>query len=193
MQRYRLSHWQYIRQRSGEIDPAFAQPLRHSARPRQIALQRLMAMTEGNPAYLECKSATREAWAFVLPDLNGEPSNRCDAIHAIATDGDVQISLDTAGIDALCEHITLCSPVRCVIGLEGGLVTGVTANVDLEFVVLDYDVEGCDGDEVMTVPSLWGEDKVIDVYKRGFYDADVAPEPVQRLHAAIEAIMDAEA
>ena len=110
-----------------------------------------------------------------------------------ATNGDVRISLDTAGIDALCEHINLCSPVRCVIGLEGGLVTGVTANVDLEFVVLDYDVEGCDDDEVMTVPSLWGEDKVIDVYKRGFYDADVAPEPVQRLHAEIEAIMDAEA
>lgn len=123
----------------------------------------------------------------------GEPSSRCEAIHAIATDGDVRISLDTAGIDALCERINLCSPVRCVIGLEGGLVTGVTANVDLEFVVLDYDVEGCDDDEVMTVPSLWGEDKVIDVYKRGFYDADVAPEPVERLHAAIEAIMDAEA
>ena len=122
----------------------------------------------------------------------GEPSNRCDAIHAIATDGDVQISLDTAGIDALCEHITLCSPVRCVIGLEGGLVTGVTANVDLEFVVLDYDVESCDDDEVMTVPSLWREDKVIGVHKRGFHDADVAPEPVERLHAAIEAIMDAE-
>ena len=76
MQHYRLSHWQYIRQRSGEIDPGFAQRLRHSARPRQIAFQRLMAMTEGNPAYLECKSATREAWAFVLPDLNGEGSWR---------------------------------------------------------------------------------------------------------------------
>ena len=93
--------------------------------------------------------------------------------------------------DALCERINLCTPVRCVIGLEGGLVTGVTANVDLEFVVLDYDVEGCDDDEVMTVPSLWVEDKVIDVYKRGFYDADLAPEPVERLHAAIEAIMEA--
>ena len=124
----------------------------------------------------------------------GEPSSRCDAIHAIATNGDVQISLDTAGIDALCEHMqALRAPVRCVIGLEGGLVTGVTANVGLEFVVLDYDVEGCDDDEVMTVPSLWGEDKVIDVYKRGFDDADVAPEPVQRLNAAIEAIMDAKA
>ena len=122
----------------------------------------------------------------------GEPSNRCDAIHAIATDGGARISLDTAGIDALCEHINLCSPVRCVIGLEGGLVTGVTANVDLEFVVLDYDVESCDDDEVMTVPSLWREDKVIGVHKRGFHDADVAPEPVERLHAAIEAIMDAE-
>ena len=133
------------------------------------------------------------ALRFYQQNGQGEPSSRCDAIHAIATDGDVRISLDTAGIDALCERINLCMPVRCVIGLEEGLVTGVTANVELEFVVLDYDVEGCDDDEVMTVPSLWGEDKAVDVYKRGFYDADVAPEPVQRLNAAIEAIMDVEA
>lgn len=123
----------------------------------------------------------------------GEPSNRSDDIHDIATDGDVQISLDAAGIDVLCEKINLCSPVRCVIGLEGGLITGVTANVELEFTVLDYDTEGCDDDEIMTVPSLWGEGKVVDVYKRGFCSADVAPETVQQLHDAIESILDKEA
>jgi hypothetical protein len=103
-----------------------------------------------------------------------------------------QISLDAAGIDTLCERINQDTPVRCVIGLEGGLVTGVTANVSLEFTVLDYDVEGCDDDEVMTVPSLGEEGKVVDVFKRGFWNADVSPGIVDRLHAAIELILDEE-
>lgn len=34
----------------------------------------------------------------------GDPDNRTDAIHEIATDGDA-VSLDDAGIDALCEHL----------------------------------------------------------------------------------------
>lgn len=39
----------------------------------------------------------------------GEPGNRSDDIHEIATDGGTQISLDADGIDALCEQIN-CSP-----------------------------------------------------------------------------------
>lgn len=35
----------------------------------------------------------------------GEPSNRSNAIHDIATDGDNQISMDAEGIDALCEQL----------------------------------------------------------------------------------------
>lgn len=36
----------------------------------------------------------------------GDPTNRTDDIHAIATDGDV-ISLDENGIEQLCEQINL--------------------------------------------------------------------------------------
>ena len=132
------------------------------------------------------------ALRFYQQEGQGEPSNRSDDIHVIATDGDTQISLDAAGINTLCERINQETPVRCVIGLEGGLVTGATANVPLEFTVLDYDVEGCDDDEVMTVPSLGEEGKVVEVYKRGFWNADVAPRMVDRLHAAIELILDEE-
>ena len=132
------------------------------------------------------------ALRFYQQEGQGEPSNRSDDIHVIATDGDAQISLDAAGIDTLCERINQDTPVRCVIGLEGGLVTGVTANVSMEFTVLDYDVEGCDDDEVMTVPSLGEEGKVVDVFKRGFWNADVAPGMVDRLHSAIELILDEE-
>jgi len=35
----------------------------------------------------------------------GDPSNRSDEIHDIATDGDNLISLDDEGIAALCEKV----------------------------------------------------------------------------------------
>ena len=35
----------------------------------------------------------------------GDPENRPDDIHDIATDGQSQISLDDAGINALCESL----------------------------------------------------------------------------------------
>ena len=35
----------------------------------------------------------------------GDPDNRSDAIHDIATDGDTDISMDDDGIDELCEEI----------------------------------------------------------------------------------------
>jgi hypothetical protein len=129
------------------------------------------------------------ALRFYQREGQGEPANRSDDIHLIATDGDSQISLDAEGIDAICERINLNEPVRCLIGLEGGLVTGVTSNVMLEFTVLDYDVEGCDDDEVMTIPSLDVDGKVVDVFKRGFYVSEVDPDVVVSLHRAIEAIL----
>lgn len=119
----------------------------------------------------------------------GDPANRCEDIHLIATDGDSHISLDAEGIDAICERINLNEPVRCLIGLEGGLVTGVTSNVLLEFTVLDYDVEGCDDDEVMTISSMDNDGREVEVYKRGFYESEVDPDVVVSLYQAIEAIL----
>ncbi len=129
------------------------------------------------------------ALRFYQREGQGDPSNRRVYIHVIATDGDTQLSLNTERIDALCERINLDEPVRCLIGLEGGLITGVTSNVRLEFTVLDYDVEGCDDDEVMTIPSLDVDGKVVDVFKRGFYESEVDPDVVASLHRAIEAIL----
>lgn len=37
----------------------------------------------------------------------GDPANRSDRIHAIATNGDTVISLDADAIDALCEKINV--------------------------------------------------------------------------------------
>jgi len=48
----------------------FAKHLRDLARPLQIEYQRLMAAHGGRPIGIECRSAFRPAWAFVLPEMN---------------------------------------------------------------------------------------------------------------------------
>lgn len=70
--RYRTSHWDTLSKETRDLDPEFAKHLRELARPRQIAFQRLMAAYAGNPAGVECKSESREAWAFMLEDVSGE-------------------------------------------------------------------------------------------------------------------------
>ena len=49
------------------------------------------------------------ALRFYQEHDQGEPANRSDAIHDIATNGDKDISLDNAGIDELCERINTAS------------------------------------------------------------------------------------
>ena len=45
------------------------------------------------------------ALRFYQEHGQGEPSNRSEAIHDIATNGGDAISMDDAGIDDLCERI----------------------------------------------------------------------------------------
>lgn len=49
---------------------------------------------------------------------------------------------------------------RCVIGMEGGVFVGATANCDVELLVFDYSTEGASPDEIHLVPSLDGEGEV---------------------------------
>lgn len=83
MARWRTTHWQHVRERELEIeDPEFARHLREQARDAQIAFVRLMSRYDGMPLGIECKSGTREAWAFVLPDASGEASHRIQYFDA---------------------------------------------------------------------------------------------------------------
>ena len=45
------------------------------------------------------------ALRFYQEQGQGEPANRSDRIHELATNDDQQISLDDAGIDELCERL----------------------------------------------------------------------------------------
>jgi hypothetical protein len=47
------------------------------------------------------------ALRFYQQEGQGEPDNREDDIHDIATDGDRDISLDDDGIDDLCDRLRL--------------------------------------------------------------------------------------
>jgi len=82
MKRYSTSHWQRLTKDRRDLDPGFARHLRDMARPRQIAFQRLMSMCDGNPVGIECKRESRDAWAFVLPDVAGESPFRVQNFDA---------------------------------------------------------------------------------------------------------------
>lgn len=84
----------------------------------------------------------------------GEPSSRPDWLQEIACPDDDATSLADSEIDRLCEEIN-CSAqaperaeARLVVELEGGLVQGIYSDVPARVLVVDYDVEGADDDEV---------------------------------------------
>lgn len=72
----------------------------------------------------------------------------------IATEGNSMNALDAEDIDALCKQINIApEPAIIVIGCEGGLVQGASSNIEaLSMIVLDYDTEGADDDEITEVP-----------------------------------------
>lgn len=49
---------------------------------------------------------------------------------------------------------------RIVIGLDGGIIQGATANMPIEYLVYDYDIEGADFEDIASRPSLDGDGEV---------------------------------
>lgn len=73
------------------------------------------------------------------------------------------------------------APIRVYVGVEGGLVQGATANVDMELVVVDYDIDG-DRDAV-PVPQTGGGTSMASVVGHSVL---VDPETVQALWRQLE-------
>lgn len=82
----------------------------------------------------------------------GDPFNRSEDIHELATNGDLVQSLDEGDIDVLVEELNTGSitPVA-VLELEGGLLGCVRSTHPLHLVVLDCDTEGCDSDVIKEI------------------------------------------
>lgn len=80
---------------------------------RDVERFRLLDSTEGDVLLLlvddQQHATILAALRYYQEQGMGEPANRSDAIHEIATRGDELISLDADAIDSLCEEIN-CSP-----------------------------------------------------------------------------------
>ena len=74
---------------------------------------------------------------------------------------------------------------RIVIGLDGGLIQGVTANVPVDYLVYDYDTDGCSDEELATRPALDGGE--VEVYAAGYYAAALDPAKVGEIFEALAA------
>lgn len=75
-------------------------------------------------------------------------------------------------------------PVRVVIDLDGGLVQNVLSSVPLKYLVFDRDVEGCPVQDVVLRPDLHDGDA--QVYRSGYYGADVDADRVALIYSSLE-------
>jgi len=74
---------------------------------------------------------------------HGDPCNRDDDIHDIATDHDDVTSLDDQGIDDLCERVNCGASERpkIYVELRGGAVQRASGNIEADVYVLDHDID----------------------------------------------------
>jgi hypothetical protein len=77
--------------------------------------------------------------------------------------------------------LTAPEPIRVYVGVEGGVVQGASANVPMELVVVDYDIDGvCDA---VPVPQTGGGSSLASVVDHAVL---VDPETVQALWRQLE-------
>jgi hypothetical protein len=98
-----------------------------------------------------------------------EADNRAAAINILATGGDGEISMDSDGIDDLCERILLSTkqPARVVLNMKDGLVKFVYAEFALYAAITDFDSNGEGGSEssVTVLEAAVDPSKVLGVFK----------------------------
>ena len=76
---------------------------------------------------------------------------------------------------------TAPEPIRVYVGVEGGVVQGATANVEMELVVVDYDIDGVR--DAVPVPQTGGGSSLASVVGHAVL---VDPETVQALWRQLE-------
>lgn len=80
--------------------------------------------------------------------------------------------------------IVVPETIKIVIACDGGLVQDVTANIPMEYAMVDYDVEGADTDRLTAIPQVdvIGTPKQDDVWAYAYIgNADVLPERVDQI------------
>lgn len=64
---------------------------------------------------------------------------------------------------------------RFVIGIEGGVIQGISGDTDADFIILDYDTEGADPDDIRVEPTgsectVGGESPATDAKARAWVE-----------------------
>lgn len=74
--------------------------------------------------------------------------------------GDDPLSADE--IDGLCEDFNMTSPVRLAVTMEGGIIQEILTEdsclFGVEVVIIDYDTEGADADQLTMIPQSDGKE-----------------------------------
>lgn len=87
------------------------------------------------------KNTIMAALRYYQENGQGEPENRSDAIHEIATNGDTETSMDAAGIDALCQKLNIAEKHEIEILFEHGEISSINnipQGLTVEIVDRDY-------------------------------------------------------
>ncbi|WP_321820886.1 MULTISPECIES: hypothetical protein [unclassified Burkholderia] len=96
----------------------------------------------------------------------GEPANRSEAIHDIATNGGEDVSMNDAGIDELCERVN-SAPVQLPrlphadayeVVCEVGAKPDFAPSQNLNLFVVSGRVHGDDDDTVEIIPAVTADD-----------------------------------
>lgn len=95
----------------------------------------------------------------------------------------VQAALEFFSIPTTLVERDVPPPVRMVIGLDGGVIQGATANVAVEFLVFDYDLDGAEDHEITTRPALDGGE--VDVFKNPSWAAEVDAPRITEIFDAV--------
>lgn len=95
----------------------------------------------------------------------------------------VQSAIEHFNIPATLVERDVGITPRIVIGLDGGIIQGATSNIPVEYLIYDYDIEGCSDDEVATRPALGGGE--VEVFKAGTFGTEVNAGKVAEIFGAV--------
>lgn len=130
------------------------------------------------------------ALRFYQEKGQGDPSNRSDAIHLIASGGDVtQPGLDEDDIDNLAESINLGLIVPgVVIEMDSGAIHSVRSSLPMRVVFLDADIEGADQEGIHSIDDseIYLSDFNLKAIVKPGSDPDVDPDYIQSVFDQID-------
>lgn len=126
----------------------------------------------------------------ILAALHGYQWTTPDAcLLSIATDGDRHAQMSKTEIDALCDRLNSDVPrqqeANVLVEVGGGMVQGIIADQSINLRVVDYDVDGADPENLVTVPGEDGDPVLATVSGWAVESICIDPDRIARLVDAL--------